>query len=298
MFRASGVTEASLASDAAGATGSSELRTRVISAVVLAPISLAAVAYGGLPFAALVTLVAGLAFWEWTAIVRAADIPAPRWAGLALLMTGLLGMVYVRADWAPALIAVPVLAFVALGIFLPRLRWLSRGMAYVAVPCAAFIILRQSEPFGWAAILYILVVVWATDIAAYFGGRAIGGPKLWPKVSPKKTWSGAVAGLAAAVLAGGATVGVTGAGYVLTGLVLAIPLSVAAQAGDLYESSIKRRFGVKDSGTIIPGHGGVLDRVDGLFGAATAAWLVAVTGLGGVTLALPGSVIPITGSGT
>ena len=95
---------------------------------------------------------------------------------------------------------------------MPSLRWLSRGMAYVAVPCAAFIVLRQAEPFGWAAILYILVVVWATDIAAYFGGRAMGGPKLWPRVSPKKTWSGALSGLVAAVVRGGLTVALTGAG--------------------------------------------------------------------------------------
>ena len=127
---------------------------------------------------------------------------------------------------------------------------------------------------------------------------AIGGPKLWPRVSPKKTWSGALAGLIVAVMAGGVTIGLTGAGYVLTGLLLAMPLSIAAQAGDLFESSMKRRFGVKDSGTIIPGHGGVLDRVDGLFGAAALAWLIAVLGLGGVTLTLPGSVIPITGSGS
>lgn len=285
-----------MASEVAGAAGRSELRMRVISAAVLAPVALAAEIYGRLPFAALVTLVAAIAFWEWTTIVGATNMPTPRWAGLALLVVGLLGLALVKADWAPALIAVPVLAFVVLGIFMPRLRWLSRGMAYVAVPCAAFIMLRQSEPFGWAAILYILIVVWATDIAAYFGGRAIGGPKLWPKVSPKKTWSGALTGLFAAILAGGATVALTGAGHPLTGLLLAIPLSIAAQAGDLFESSMKRRFGVKDSGTIIPGHGGVLDRVDGLFGAAALAWLIAVLGLGGMTLTLPGSIIPITGS--
>jgi len=287
-----------LRSEEAGASGQSELRLRIISAAILAPVALAAEISGGFPFATLVTLVAAIAFWEWTAIVGAEDQPGPRWAGLVLLVLGLLAMAVIKADWAPAAIAVPVLAFVGTGIFLPRLRWLARGMAYVAVPCAAFIMLRQAQPFGWAAILYILAVVWATDIAAYFGGRATGGPKLWPRISPKKTWSGALAGLFAAIVAGGATVGLTGAGYVLTGLLLAIPLSIAAQLGDLFESALKRRFGVKDSGTIIPGHGGVLDRVDGLFGAATLAWLIAAFGLGGVTLALPGSVIRIAGSGS
>jgi phosphatidate cytidylyltransferase len=287
-----------LAPEWARLPGQSELRTRVVSAAILAPVAIAAVIAGGLPFAALVTLVAAIAFWEWTAVVEAYDMPATRWAALALLVAGLLALALVRASWASAVIAGPVLFFVAIGIFLPRLRWLSRGMAYVAVPSAAFIVLRQAEPFGWAAILFILIVVWATDIAAYFGGRTLGGPKLWPRVSPKKTWSGALTGLAAAVAAGGLMVALTGAGDFRAGLALAVPLSIAAQAGDLFESAVKRRFGAKDSGTIIPGHGGVLDRVDGLFGAATLAWLIAVLGFGGVTLALPGSVVPIAGGGS
>ena len=146
------------------------------------------------------TLVAVIAFWEWTAMVGAASMPAVRWAALILLVAWPPGA---RRSFGPTgrrpLIAAPVLLFVAAGIFVPRLRWLSRGMAYVALPCAAFIVLRQAEPFGWAAILYVLIVVWATDIAAYFGGRALGGPKLWPSVSPKKTWSGAISGLVAAL---------------------------------------------------------------------------------------------------
>ena len=285
-----------MASEQAGSSGQGELRTRVASAAILGPVALLAVIAGGIPFAALVTVVAAIAYWEWTAIVGADGMPAPRWAGLTLLVAGLLGLALVRADWSAAFIAAPVLAFFAAGIVVPSLRWLSRGMAYVAIPCAAFIALRQAEPFGWAAILYILVVVWATDTAAYFGGRTMGGAKLWPRVSPKKTWSGALSGIVAAVVFGGLTVALTGAGDLPTGLILAVPLSIAAQAGDLLESAIKRRFGVKDSGTIIPGHGGVLDRVDGLFGAAALAWLIAVLGLGGMTLALPGSAVPIAGS--
>jgi phosphatidate cytidylyltransferase len=286
-----------LASEQAGRAGQSELRTRIVSAAILAPAALAAVIWGGLPFAALVTLVGAIGFWEWTAIVGAGSLPAWRGSALALLVVGLSGLALVQAHWAPMLIAAPVLLFVALGIFMPRLRWLSRGMAYVAVPCAAFILLRQSQPFGLVAILFILFVVWATDIAAYFGGRALGGPKLWPRVSPKKTWSGALAGLVAAAVVGGLTVWMT-IGNPLFGLLLAVPLSIAAQVGDLFESAMKRRFGVKDSGTIIPGHGGVLDRVDGLFSAAVAAWIIAALGAGGATLALPGSVIPVTGGGS
>ena len=168
-----------------------------------------------------------------------------------------------------------------------RLGWMTLGLPYVAVPCAALILLRQAEPSGWIAIVFVLAVVWATDVAAFFGGRYFGGPKLWPRVSPKKTWSGALSGLFAAIAAGGLTAMLTPTGSPTAGMAIAIPLSIAAQAGDLFESSIKRKFDVKDSGHIIPGHGGVLDRVDGLFGAAALAWLIAALGLGGNILVLP-----------
>jgi phosphatidate cytidylyltransferase len=147
--------------------------------------------------------------------------------------------------------------------------------------------LREAEPFGWAAVLFVFLVVWATDIAAYFGGRYFGGPKLWPAVSPNKTWSGAASGLAAAIAAGGLMAWAAGVPRAGTCFVLAGVLSVASQAGDLFESGMKRRFEVKDSGRLIPGHGGVLDRVDGLLAAAAAAWVLAALGLGGALLALP-----------
>jgi phosphatidate cytidylyltransferase len=262
---------------------------------VLAPVALAAVMFGSIPLALLVSVVAAIAFWEWTAIGRAEE---PSWArsiGALCLVAGLLGVTAFGTNAILLIATAAVLAGLA-GLRDPRLRWMGLGLAYVAVPCAGFLLLRQSEPFGLAAVLFILIVVWATDVAAYFGGRAFGGPRLWPAVSPKKTWSGALSGLAAAALAGAATVSLAGAGDFRTGLLLALPLSIAAQAGDLFESAVKRRFGVKDSGRIIPGHGGVLDRVDGLFGAAALAWLLAVLGLGGSTLSLPGAFVPIGGS--
>ena len=223
----------------------SELTKRILSSLVLAPIAFGAVILGGLPFAAFVALVGAIGFWEWSAMVRAAEPAAARFT------------------------------------------WIGLGLPYVGIPCAAFILLRQTEPAGWIAIVFILAVVWATDVAAFFGGRAIGGPKLWPRVSPKKTWSGALSGLFAAIAAGGLTAMLTRAGHPAIGMLIAIPLSIAAQAGDLLESSLKRKFDVKDSGHIIPGHGGVLDRVDGLFGAAALAWLIAALGLGGTILVLP-----------
>jgi phosphatidate cytidylyltransferase len=268
----------------------SELRARIVSAIVLAPVALAAMLLGGVPFALLVTLVAAIAFWEWTGISGAVE---PLWlrVGCALcLAAGLLALALARTDWAIVLIGAPALLTLLAGYRDRRFRWTGLGIVYVAIPCAAFIVLRHAEPNGWAAILYVVIVVWATDIAAYFGGRALGGPKLWPRVSPKKTWSGALSGLAAAIVAGGLAAWLTVPGAVVTGLVLAAPLSAASQAGDLLESALKRRFGVKDSGRIIPGHGGVLDRMDGLFAAAALAWLIAGLGLGGALLAPPGDI--------
>jgi phosphatidate cytidylyltransferase len=286
-----------LASDEVEPGPKSELLIRIVSAAILAPVAIGAVIVGDVPFALLVSVVAAIAFLEWTAIGRAEQ---PSWARMVAgvaLVTGLFGLGVLGANWIVVTGAVAVLAILA-GRGRPAFRWMGLGLVYVAVPSAAVLLLRQAEPYGLMSILFILVVVWATDISAYFGGRAMGGPKLWPKVSPKKTWSGAVSGLAAACLAGGAMVAMMQNDDFLIGLLLAIPLSVAAQAGDLFESAVKREFGVKDSGKLIPGHGGVLDRVDGLFGASAVAWLLALLGLGGTTLSVPGTFVPIAAGGS
>jgi len=134
--------------------------------------------------------------------------------------------------------------------------------------------LRPDPAFGLAAVLFVLAVVWATDIGAYAAGRTLGGPKLWPAVSPKKTWSGFVGGLIAALIAGIVVALIAGARPGLTIAILSVALSLASQAGDLFESALKRRFGVKDASHLIPGHGGLMDRVDGLTFAAPVAALI------------------------
>jgi phosphatidate cytidylyltransferase len=280
-----------VAPEQAAAIHQPELRMRILSAAVLAPVALAAELVGGLAFATLVTLIAAIAFWEWTGMSGAGQPEWIRALALVSLSGGLLTLSFQLTDWAIGLIALPAFLALGVGYWFGPARWLGFGMIYVAVPCAALIVLRQAEPNGWAAVLLVLFVVWATDIAAYFGGRSLGGPKLWARVSPKKTWSGALSGLAAGIVAGGAVVGITGTGRISTGLLLAVPLSIAAQAGDLMESAVKRHFAVKDSGQIIPGHGGVLDRVDGLFAAAALAWLIAGLGMGGDVLALPQDIV-------
>lgn len=273
----------------------SELRTRIVSGVALAAAALAAAALGGVPFTLVVIAAAAVALWEWTAMTGAGGPIWLRAGALLCLAAGLIAVALKASDWGIGFLLLPALGALTAGTRVPAARWTGLGLLYVAAPAAALILLRGSEPFGWAAILFILVVVATTDTAAYFGGRSLGGPKLWPRVSPKKTWSGALTGLLAAVLAGGLVVGLTHAGEVARGLLLAAALSIAAQAGDLLESSVKRRFGAKDSGRIIPGHGGVLDRVDGLFTAAALAWLLAALGMGGELFALPRQIVAMSG---
>jgi phosphatidate cytidylyltransferase len=266
-----------------------ELGTRIASAAILAPVALAAVLIGGTLFAAVVAAVAVTGFWEWTGIAKADRPPLLRLGGAAALAAGLLGLVL--SLWAGALIAVVAGAFALAGRASRALLWMALGIAYVGLPCFALIVLRQTES-GLLTVLLILFIVWATDIGAFFGGRRFGGPRLAPRISPGKTWSGAVSGLAAAAIAGAATLWLARTGSAAAGALIALPLSVAAQCGDLLESAVKRRFAVKDSSRLIPGHGGILDRVDGLFGAAALGLVIAALGLGGALLAPAGFAFP------
>jgi len=260
----------------------SNLALRVISAAVLAPLVLLAVWAGGLVFAALVIVIAVLGFWEWTQMSGPVEPAVSRYAGAGALAAGLLALHFQYWQLALIIIMTPAVAVLVAGRTRPSLMWAGLGMFYVAVPAAGLILVRSDATTGLAAVIFIMLVVWATDIVAYFGGRAIGGPKLWPRVSPKKTWSGGLCGLAAALL-----VGYLMSQYLFSaarfGDILAAGiLSVFSQAGDFLESGVKRRFDVKDSGSIIPGHGGVLDRVDGLFGAAAIALPLVSVGTGSI----------------
>jgi phosphatidate cytidylyltransferase len=147
------------------------------------------------------------------------------------------------------------------------------GIGYALAASIGSTLVRRDPASGFAALMLVLLVVWATDIGGYFAGRTIGGPKLWPQVSPKKTWAGAIGGFVAslAVAAGFAALNF---GKMVPMLLLASGLSIAAQLGDLFESAVKRRFGVKDSSHIIPGHGGLMDRLDGFVAAIVLAALL------------------------
>lgn len=156
----------------------------------------------------------------------------------------------------------------------PVAWWLSAGIVYAGVLVFAPVILRQDAALGFVTIAFLFAVVWATDIAAYFAGRAFGGPKLWPAVSPKKTWSGAIGGLLGGVAASLLVVKIAGLAITPMLVLVALGLSVVSQGGDLLESAIKRRFHTKDASQLIPGHGGLMDRLDGFLTAAAAAVMV------------------------
>lgn len=152
--------------------------------------------------------------------------------------------------------------------------WLVSGVVYAAAMFAAPVILRGDAAFGLLAIVLMFAIVWSTDIFGYFGGRAMGGPKLMPAVSPKKTWSGAVAGTLGAMIVAVLMARLFGSFNTFAIAGVALLLSVCAQAGDLFESWVKRKFGVKDSSHLIPGHGGVMDRLDGFWAAVVVGCLI------------------------
>jgi phosphatidate cytidylyltransferase len=251
-----------------------ELALRVASALLLTPLALGAAYIGGAPFEIFWGLAAVGIFWEWTWLV----VPGRRvWvltAGAAALIISLLLGGYGR--WAAALWVI-VLAAAAIAAIAPSHRaWAAAGVPYAGAIGIAPNLLRSDVEYGLLAILFLFAIVWATDSAAYFLGRWIGGPKLMPRLSPGKTWSGAVGGLIAAVLAAIAAAGIAGLSGVLALAGIAAALSAFAQVGDLFESFLKRRFGAKDSSRLIPGHGGLMDRLDGFVAAAAVAALIGI----------------------
>jgi phosphatidate cytidylyltransferase len=272
------VTEGEAVPAATAERGSRNLLTRVIAALILAPTAIAIAWAGGWLWAGLVTMAAIGLYVEWLMIVGAGRNSAVIATGTAAL--SLCGFCLASGRIEAALVTV-VLGVVSVALICPGKRaWAAAGLCYAAAAEIASVLLRLDQVWGFAALILVLLVVWVTDIGGYFAGRGIGGPKLWPRVSPKKTWAGAIGGfIASLVIAAGFAAFKLGETGPL--LLLAAALSIASQLGDLFESAVKRRFGVKDSSHIIPGHGGLLDRLDG-FVAAIA--LAAIIGLlrGGV----------------
>jgi phosphatidate cytidylyltransferase len=262
------VTKGDAAPEAAAGQGSRNLLTRVIAGAVLAPIAIAIAYAGGWLWATLVTLAAIGLYIEWLTIVGAARETRVVVSGTIALAIAGFGLALGRID---ATLLVLLLGLAGVALLSPQHRgWTAAGFGYAAVAQVASVLVRLDPEMGFVALVLVLLIVWVTDIGGYVAGHGIGGPKLWPRISPKKTWAGAVGGfLASLVVAGGfVALGLGKSGPLL---LLGAILSIASQLGDLFESAVKRRFGVKDSSHIIPGHGGLMDRLDGFVAAVVLA---------------------------
>jgi phosphatidate cytidylyltransferase len=244
------------------------LLTRIAAALVLAPLAIAAACAGGVWWAVLVTLAAIGLFVEWLTVVGTAR--EWRVAAVGAVALAISGFCLTVGKVDASFVALG-LGFAAVALLSRERRgWSAGGFLYAAVAQAASVLVRLDPAQGLVALILVLLVVWVTDIGGYAAGRGIGGPKLWPRVSPKKTWAGAIGGFVASLAVAG-VFAVLSLGETWPLLGLAAALSIAAQLGDLFESAVKRRFGVKDSGHIIPGHGGLMDRLDGFVAAILVA---------------------------
>ena len=247
-----------------------EMRLRLISAAILIPVMLVVTWYGEVAFALIVALISWLVLYEWLRMIGCGHSVRLRWVGWIGLAFVALAALTQPIEIAAGIGAVAALvaALVAWSArFDVRVRWVAAGIVYASVAVVALIELRKGDD-GFGAVMFVFLIAWATDTFAFIVGRKVGGPRLWRAVSPSKTWSGALGGLAAGTLFGAIVAVVLGVPITVTTLAAAAFVATAVQAGDLLESAAKRRFAIKDAGSIIPGHGGVMDRVDGLVAAA------------------------------
>ena len=238
-----------------------DLWVRLVSAIVMVAVAGVEIWLGGHWFHLLIGVVCGLLVWELIRMISPTDASQARQLG------GIAGAAVLLSAYLPGAFALPVLlAPVMAGVTMIRAK---RGfwLAYAPViMLAGFTLMRLRDLNGAPWLLWLVAVVVASDVLGYFAGRLLGGPKFWPRVSPKKTWSGTVAGWIGAALVGWIFAGITGAGSSLIGI--SVAMAMAAQMGDIAESAIKRRVGVKDASNLIPGHGGLPDPFDGMLGAA------------------------------
>jgi phosphatidate cytidylyltransferase len=267
---------------AAGSKSSLQLRT--LSALVLAPIAIAA-AWFGWPWLAILTAIAGAVMaWEWACLCRAGRLGTSG----AVLIGAVLAAVAAEAAFGVGPAIGVSLSGAAIVFGAARLEpegdppWLALGALWIALPCVLLLWLARIDAAGRLTVLWIFAIVWATDIGAYAIGRWSGGPLLAPRWSPRKTWAGLIGAAGCAALAGWGTARILGNSAVLPLVLVSAGLAIVGQFGDLAESVAKRRFGVKDSSGLIPGHGGLLDRLDGLVAVIPAVAFLTLIGGGSV----------------
>ena len=246
--------------------GFGDLGPRVASAVVLVVLATATAFYGGVVFIAFWLLVSCAVFWEWQNLIGGER----RQARVVLGCVALAAVVVLISGQGLAALAAAC-AGVGLLAGADRRIWAASGVLYAAALVVSVMLLRLSEPQGAAAIAWAFAIVWGADVFAYFGGRLIGGPKLWPRVSAGKTWSGAVVGALSGAALGALVARAFAGASVAPMFFVSLVAVILSQLGDLFESAVKRRFDVKDSSRLIPGHGGVMDRVDGFIFAVVFA---------------------------
>lgn len=260
-----------------------DLRKRVLSALVLGPAAIACIWLGAEPWTALMALAVAILAWEWVHLcgLRTSALPGAA-VPVAVFAAGALAVIE-RPLAAVLMLAAGFLLTWGAARALPRGQRprvpagrLALGVLYIGLAGIALVELRHDNTAGRINVLFLFLVVWASDIGAYLAGRAFGGPRLAPAVSPNKTWSGAAGGLASAMLVGLAAAVLLAPGNALWSLPVAALLGIMAQLGDLLESAIKRQFQVKDTSSLIPGHGGLLDRLDGVLAAAPVAAILAI----------------------
>ncbi|WP_319823741.1 phosphatidate cytidylyltransferase [Thalassovita sp.] len=248
-----------------------DLAPRVISGLVMLAVGAFSIVQGGWVFSVLLAVICGLMVWE---LVRMID---PEKTAAAIQLGALVGGVVLLAPFLPGLYVLPVLlapVIVGLGQVKRMQGVLAAYMTVILLAGFGGITLRVGHGLTWT--LWLVSIVIVTDVAGYFAGRILGGPKFWPRVSPKKTWSGTVAGWVGAAAVALWFMSAMGAGPAL--IVISVILSFASQMGDVAESAIKRKVGVKDSSNLIPGHGGLLDRFDGMLGALLLFLLAGLVG--------------------
>ncbi len=264
-----------------------DLGVRVMSAVIMAAVALGAVWIGGWVFAAFWTAVGIAMLWEWQHLVGGDSVSTRLYvgAGAAALVAGLASLGHHEAAVSVLVIGALASAWLA---GRARALWSGAGVVYVGSMIIAICVLRASLFYGLLAALWLFAVVWTTDVMAYFGGRMIGGPKLWPRVSPGKTWSGFLVGITSGAAAGcmlALLLTTPGEASVFPLILLGLATAAVSQGGDLFESAVKRRFGAKDSGRMIPGHGGALDRLDSFVFASIFAAVIGTLHKGSVAAA-------------